>query len=226
MSQPGATYPGVAMHTLVTALSPRRLPGLVKHAFLFEVRLYRSLFRWVTRRPDLGAEGDEPFTYARTVTPVMWLWIFASALELPLVHVLVPWEGVRVALLVVGVWGLAWMVGLLASLYVYPHLLSPTALRVRHGASTEVAVPWSAVSRVTTERRELPSTVWALQPEETEEGTLLRVGVSGVVNVHAQLREPTTLTTPKGPMEVVEVSLFADEPRALLEQARRFVATG
>ena len=90
-------------------LNVRTLWRLVRHAVVFEIRLYRSLFRWTTRRPHIPGPDLEPFGYARDVTPVMWLWIFASAAELPLVHVLVPWEGVRLALLVVGVWGLAWM---------------------------------------------------------------------------------------------------------------------
>ena len=35
-------------------------------------------------------------------------------------HFLIPWEAVRIALLAVSVWGLVWMIGLLASLNVHP----------------------------------------------------------------------------------------------------------
>lgn len=161
-----------------------------------------------------------PFTYARTVTPVMWLWIFASAAELPLVHLLVPWEWLRISLLVVGVWGLVWMVGLLASLYVHPHLLGAGRLRVRYGASHTVEVPWAAVASVTYKDEDLESTVWTLQPRESDRGTDLQVGVSGRVNVHAALREPTEVATAKGPMRIVELSFFADEPRPLVARAR------
>ena len=202
-------------------LSSRRVLGLAKHAVVFELRLYRSLFRWLVRRPDHGGPTDVPFTYARSVTPVMWLWIFASAAEVPLVHLLIPWDGVRIALLVVGVWGLVWMVGLLASLYVFPHLLGPTALRVRGGASHSITIGWDAVAAVTRQQRDLESTVWTLQPRDTERGVDLQVGVSGQVNVHVQLREPTVVATAKGPMEIVELSFFADEPRSLVTQARK-----
>ena len=201
-------------------LSLRRLYGLARHAVVFELRLYRSLFRWVLRRPDLGGPEEQPFTYAKTVTPVMWLWIFASAAEVPLVHLLIPWDGVRIALLVVGVWGLVWMVGLLASLYVYPHLLGPTELRVRNGASHSLTLPWTAVASVTHQHRDLDSSVWTLQPRTTEHGTDLQVGVSGQVNVHARLHEPTTVSTAKGDLEIVELSFFADDPRALVAHAR------
>ena len=154
----------------------------------------------------------------------MWLWIFASAAEVPLVHLLVPWEGVRFVLLLASVWGLVWMVGLLASLYVYPHLLGPATLRVRYGASHSIALPWDAVASLTHRRQDLDSSVWTLQPRETEDGVDLQVGVSGQVNVHARLRRPTVVTTAKGPMEVVELSFFADDPQALVAHARRIIA--
>jgi hypothetical protein len=205
-------------------LSPARIYALARHAVVFELRLYRSLFRWVTRRPDLGGPEDQPFTYAKAVTPVMWLWIFASAAEVPLVHLLVPWEGLRFALLLASVWGLVWMVGLLASLYVYPHLLGPATLRVRYGASHSITLPWDAVASVSHRREDLDSTVWTLQPRETDDGLDLQVGVSGQVNVHARLRRPTVVATAKGPMEVVELSFFADDPQALVAHARRIIA--
>jgi hypothetical protein len=205
-------------------LTPGRLYALARHAVVFELRLYRSLVRWLVRRPDLGGPADQPFTYAKTVTPVMWLWIFASAAELPLVHLLVPWEGVRIALLVVGVWGLVWMVGLLASLYVYPHLLGTTTLVVRHGASHRIVVPWDSVAAVSRRQQDLESTVWTLQPRQVDDRVDLQVGVSGQVNVHVELREPTTVSTAKGDMELVALSFFADDPRALVTRARALVA--
>jgi hypothetical protein len=206
-------------------LTPRRLYALARHAVVFELRLYRSLFRWLVRHPDLGGPDDQPFTYAKTVTPVMWLWIFASAAELPLVHLLVPWEGVRIALLVVGVWGLVWMIGLLASLYVYPHLLGATTLVVRNGASHRILVPWDRVASVSRRQQDLESTVWTLQPRQVDDGVDLQVGVSGQVNVHVQMREPTTVSTAKGDMELVALSFFADDPRALVTRARALVAS-
>jgi hypothetical protein len=205
-------------------LTLARVYGLVRHAVVFELRLYRSLFRWVTRRPDHGAPEDTPFTYARAVTPVMWLWIFASAAELPLAHLLVPWETVRFLLLLSGVWGLMWMIGLLASLYVYPHLLGPTTLRVRYGASHTIALPWASVASFTHRREDLDSSVRTLQPRESDDGIDLQVAVSGQVNVHARLRGPTVVTTAKGPMEIVELSFFADDPRALVAHARAVLA--
>lgn len=124
----------------------QRAFGMAKHAVVFELNIYKSLLRWLLRRPSVPA-GFEPVGYARLVTPMLALWIFGSALELPLAHVLVPWHGVRIALLVVGVWGLLWMVGVLAGLRSYPHLLGSDRLRIRNGAMHDFAVPWGSSRR-------------------------------------------------------------------------------
>lgn len=191
----------------------RRIPGWTWHALVVEVAMYRNLFRWVLRRPAVPA-GAESLGYAQAVTPVMSLWIFASAAELPLVHVLIPWEGVRIAALVLGVWGLVWMLGALAGLRVHPHLLTADALRVRNGALTEVVVPWAAVAAAHRVDLDLPSSVWTLQPEETPGGTHLRVGVSGRANVTVDLREPLLVRPARNKeLTVVRVSFWVDEPR-------------
>lgn len=200
-------------------VNPRSILALVRRVVMFEVRLYRSLIRWVARRPDVPA--GEAFGYAKLTTPVMWLWIFGSAIEMPVAHLVIPWDPVRIAALVVGVWGLLWMVGLLASLNVYPHLLDDTTLRVRHGASTDITIPLDAIASITVQRRDLPSSIRTLQPRETDGGIDLQVGVSGEVNVHTVLRKPMTVPMSKGSLEITELSFLADEPRVLVARVRQ-----
>jgi hypothetical protein len=199
-----------------------RTLAMAEHALVFELNIYKSLLRWLLRRPSIPA-GFEPVGYAQLATPMLALWIFGSALELPLVHVLVPWHAVRIALLVVGVWGLLWMLGVLAGLRSYPHLLGADTLRIRSGAMHDIAVPWEAVARVTTQDRSLPSSVWVLQQEQTEQGTHLDVAVSGRVNVHLALREELSVRTRKGDLVVTGVSFWADEPREVAGRVRRAV---
>ena len=199
-----------------------RLYRLARHAVVFELNIYKSLLRWLVRRPSVPARF-EPVGYARLATPVLALWIFGSALELPLVHVLVPWHGVRIALLIVGVWGLVWMVGFLAGLRSYPHLLGSDTLRIRNGAMHDIAVPLDVIDKVTDEDRSLPSSMWVLQRQETEHGAHLNVAVSGRVNVHLGLRDQLTVPTSQGDMVVTGISLWADEPREVAPRIRRQV---
>ena len=195
----------------------RQVGRLARHAVVFEINIYRSLLRWVLRHPSVPS-GHEPFGYAQMVTPVLALWIFGSAIEIPLVHVLVPWEGPRVALLILGVWGLMWMFGLMAGLRTYPHLMAYSALRIRNGPTHDIAVQLASIERVTTGDRSLPSSMWALQPVLTDRGVHLHVAVSGQVNVHLTLQEPLGVATRKGHMTITALSFWADRPRELARQ--------
>jgi hypothetical protein len=154
------------------------------------------------------------------VTPVLALWIFGSAVEIPVAHLLIPWQGVRIAVLILGVWGLLWMIGLLAGLRSYPHLLDADTLRVRNGPMHDIAVPLAAIARVSSRESSLPSSMWVLQPEATDAGVHLNVAVSGQVNVHVALRQPLRVVTRKGPMTITAISLWADEPRQLVARLR------
>lgn len=196
--------------------------ALLRKTVQLEAGIWHSLFRWVARRPAVPADA-EVFSYHTMVTPVMWLWIFASAAEIPAVHFLIPWEGARVALLIGGIWGVLWMIGMLASLKVFPHLVEQERLRVRNGFAHDVPISWDAVARATAREHDLPSSVWAIQLEETDAGTVLNVGVSGRTNVELALREPTAVRTSKGTHLVVTVRFWADEPRRIVARAREHV---
>jgi hypothetical protein len=208
------------MNTVVGVL--RRLPGWAWHAVVVEVAMYRNLGRWLLRRPAVP-EGSEPVGYARSATPVMALWIFASVAELPLLHVLIPWHAVRLVALALGVWTVVWMLGALAGLRVYPHLLTGQGLRIRNGALTEVLVPWDAIRSARKVDLDLPSTIRTLQPEETPEGTHLRIGVSGRANVTVDLAAPLAVR-PGGrrapASTVVALSFWVDEPRDVVRLLR------
>lgn len=111
-----------------------KLGSLLWRPIRFELRIYAALARWVFRRPAVPAGADViAFGYGQGVVPVLWLWVFASVAEIPVVHVLLPWQTAQVIAFLVSAWGLAWMLGFLASHKVYPHLLMADALVVRHG---------------------------------------------------------------------------------------------
>jgi len=196
--------------------------SVLRRIVRFELDLYLAVTRWITRRPHVPA-GSTAWGYSRMVTPVMWLWILACAIEVPLVHVLTPWPSVRIGGLAVSVWGLAWMIGMLASLKVYPHLTDREGLRVRHGKRADVHIPWAAVASVTTVDRDLPSSLRTFQPLETDAGIDLQIGVSARANVHAVLTEPRAVSTPKGPVTISALTFLVDEPREYAAAARRAI---
>ena len=208
----------------MTDVGSRSVGSVAKRVVLFELRLYRSLLRWVFRRPAVPPDAV-PFGYSQVVAPVMWLWIFASAAEMVVVHLILPWPVVRIVVVVLSAWGLIWMVGFLASLKVHPHLVSDTALRIRHGAAVDIAIPWASIARVVAQRRDLPSSIRTLRfAATTDGGRELQVAVSDQVNVRVVLKQEATVPTPKGDQDVTELSCWADDSRALVALAREHLA--
>lgn len=127
-------------------MSIRQLPCLAWEALLLELALYRSLARWIARRPDVP-DGSTAISHAQLVGPMLWLWIFGSATEVVVVEVVLRaidanWaEVLRLPLLVVGIWGVLWMLGMMAAYRVRPHLLKSDRLRIRNSARTWVDDP-------------------------------------------------------------------------------------
>lgn len=199
----------------------RRLPRLLWEALLYELSLYRSLVRWVARRPDVH-RGATPIGYARLVAPMLWLWIFGSAVEVIVVetvlrHLDQPWAAaLRVPLLVLGIWGVIWMLGMLASYRVRPHLLTDTELRARSGARTWLLLPLAAVESIRPVEHELPGVIRSLHVD----GALALVGVGSRTNLELVLAEPTTMPTSKGEVTASRVGIWVDEPRDVAAQIR------
>ncbi|GAA4730093.1 hypothetical protein GCM10023328_06130 [Modestobacter marinus] len=187
-----------------------------------ELRSYRTLPRWVLRRPD-APPGTVPFRYVGAVLPVLWAFIVVSSIEVVVVHVLVPWPTVRLVLDVLGIWGVLWMLGFTASQTVRPHLLDATGLRVRHGVSLDVFVPWEAVAAVAVHRRSREGSR-AVQLDEGPDGVVLNVVVGSQTTVDVVLREPLVLPLPAGPQRVTAVRLAADDPAGLAARARAALA--
>ena len=204
----------------------RGIPALAREALLMELALYRSLARWIARRPDVPS-GATPIYYAQLVGPMLWLWIFGSATEAVVVEVVLRqidagWaHAIRLPLLVIGIWGVLWMLGLMASFRVRPHLLSAERLLIRSGARTWVDVPLGAIATTRANGHELPGLLKSLHAEDA----LLLVGVSSQTNLELVLTEPTKLRTSAGEMLADRVGLWVDDPRAVTAQLRNTPVT-
>lgn len=214
----------------MTATAPTST--VVRRLLATEAAGYRSIARWVRRRPDVPA-GAEAVGYSQISAPMIWLFIVGSAVEVVVVHVLLHrWPWVQWPVLVLGVWGLVFMVGLLAGVRTHPHLLTAEELRVRSGPVLDLPVPYDAIASVSTAERSLESSARIVGtgaptevPTDGGSGTWLAVAVSGGTNVQVRLARPLTVPHPglrgTGDLEVVEVGLWADEPRVLAQELRR-----
>jgi hypothetical protein len=178
-----------------------------------ELRLYAALVRWLLRRTDVPS-GAEPWPYAALSTPVLWLWIFGSATEVVVFHLIIPWETTRLVVDIIGIWGLIWMLGMLAAYRIRPHLLTPDEVRVRNGVQHDIAVPTDRIASAVAREVELPSAMRSLHIAADGDDRHVSVGVSGRTNVVLTLRPGTTLRTANGIEPATTLGLWVDDPRA------------
>lgn len=208
MRQPGRMP--AAIGPVISAV----VPPVVRRAVRFEVGTWRSLARWLLRRPDVPA-GGTPFAYRSTLVAPMVVMIVVSLIEVVAVDLLLPWPSVRMVLLVVGVWGTALVLGMLAAVTVHPHVVGPSGLRVRHGLSLDVHVPWDAVAGVRRVRRSRDGRTVQL------DGRALHVVVSGQTTVEVTFTRPVTVTLPRDrTAEITELHLHADDAAGMVAAAR------
>ena len=200
----------------------RRVLGFAWKALRLEISLYRALGRWLLRRPE-GRPGARPIGYSRLVAPMLWLWIFGSAVEVVVLDVVLArwWTPLRVPVLVLGVWGLVWMLGMLAAYRVRPHLLGDDVLEVRDGIHARVPVPLERVLAIRVVDHELPGLLRSVHVDGATPDEGLLVGVGSRTNLELVLVGPTTVETPHGPATVARVGLWVDEPREVAELIRR-----
>jgi hypothetical protein len=190
--------------------------NLFRRVLRFELRLRHSLYRWIFRRPERLPAGSQMFGYTGVITPLFLTFITVSAIEIPAAHYLLPWRPVRILLLIAGTQGLLWMIGLLASLKVRPHVLHDDGLRIRYGSSIDVTIPWDEVAKVRTRMRAQESSKTISHDEDA-----LHIAVGSQTNIDILLHEPKRVELPKGLSEpFTELRFYADSAAELAEQAR------
>ncbi|MEV4154579.1 hypothetical protein AB0J48_16285 [Nocardia salmonicida] len=194
----------------------RSITQLARSFVRLEVDIWVSLARAVSRRPD--TEGGTPIRYAGAVSAVIWAFIVVSAVEIPAVHLIIPWPAARIVALGLGVWGLVWMAGMLAAHHVYPHVLTGELLRVRYLRRVGLDIPLADIESIRHELRPYDGAK-SLQLTGTGDETLAVI-VGNSTNVRVVLTEPATFRTPHGDFTVSAIAFWADDPRGALAQIR------
>jgi hypothetical protein len=100
-----------------------------------------------------------------------------------------------------------------------PHLLDDAGLRVRHGTTTDIRVPWDAVASVTS-RRHSVSSRQNVHVEREDGATVVSVPVLKQTKVDVTLRRPTAVKLPDGTEEITELRFYVDDPRTFVRRAR------
>ena len=217
--------------SMETKVSPaasvwRRVGDFLKRALLMELSIYASIGRFIGRRPAVprGATG---FSFHKPVLAILVVFILVSAVEIPIVDLIVhPWPAVRIPFLVLGIWGLTWMLGLLCAYLVRPHTVGPDGIQVRGGLEVNIAFSWDDIASVARDLRideEKPPKII-----EADDSRTLMMHVNNETNVEIELERRTVVRLPGhgafgGEQPVTVVRMWVDEPRQFMDEVRKYI---
>ena len=204
----------------------RRTGGFVMRALKVELRIYANIGRFIARRPAVprGAAG---FGYHKPVVMILTVFIVLSAVEIPIVDLIVhQWPAVRIAVLVLGIWGLTWMLGLLFGYLMRPHTVGPDGIRVRGGLDTDIALSWDDIASVARARRvDQPGSP---KIDESDASRTLVLRIDHETNIEIELERPTVVRLPGhgaqgGAQTLTAVRLWVDDSQAFMDEVRTHI---
>lgn len=198
---------------------PERLRHLIRRASAMEAGGWAGLGRLIFARPRVP-RGAVAVSYHRPVRAILIVFIVLSAVEIPIIDLIVhPWPFVRIPLLVLGIWGLAFMLGLLASYITRPHAVGPEGIRIRQGSEIDIALSWDDVLSVA-RRTELRHKGPKYTPGRTDDAWVLHLPMQDETNLVVELERPVEITMPQGAVRVDEIRFWGDDPLAFLSATR------
>ncbi len=206
----GASRPTAAKNATRHVIGDR-LWGFITSEF----SLVGSIARLIARKPDVP-DGTRGFTYHRQSAPMMWAMVGLVVIEIAVVHLVIPWDIVRLVLLVVSVYSLIWIVGFIAGFMVRPHLLDDRTLVLRHGPKTVVVLPLTDIERIETTGRDLSG----MRSIRYVDGSGLHLAQGGQTNVDVTLTRPINGVLQAEVHPVDRVSFWADDPDLLARDVR------
>lgn len=199
------------------------VPAPIARFARFEFLLWESSARWAAQRP-LVPHGGQGFTYHRHELPVLLAFVGLGIVEIAVVHWLLPWPVARIIALVLGVMGVLWVLGFLASLSTRPHYVTDETLAVRVDARTVIRVERSRIAAATPALNHSAEDGARVSRASGGEGDAVSIVRHGQTNVSVSLEHGTMLDVPgHGVMTVERLSFWVDEPEALraaLQRAR------
>jgi hypothetical protein len=216
----------VATKTRPEASVWRRIGSFLKRALLLELSIYASIGRFIARRPAIprGAAG---FNYHKPVLTVLIIFIVLSAVEIPIVDLIVHrWPVVRVAFLILGIWGVTWMFGFLCAYLMKPHTVGPDGIRVRQGLETDLAFSWDDIASVARNKRvDEPKSP---RFEAAEASRTLVFRMQDETDIEIELERPTVVRLPGGGAKggeqtITGLRIWVDDPRAFMDEVRKYL---
>lgn len=205
--------------------APARVITVLRRAVRMELGIYAAIGRAIARRPAVAA-GASGFRYDAPVRTILVIFIVLSAVEIPIIDLIVhPWPAVRIPLLVLGIWGLTWMIGLLCAYLMRPHTVGPEGITVREGLEIDVPLGWDNIASVAPRRRvDEPKS----PKVDAGSGGILSLRMQDETNVEIDLERPTAIALPGraprgGTHTVSVVRIWVDDVPGFLDAVRNHI---
>lgn len=201
-----------------------RTGSFLKRALLLELRIYANIGRFIARRPAIppGAAG---FSYHKPVLTVLMIFIVLSAVEIPIVDLIVHrWPVVRISFLILGIWGVTWMLGFLCAYLMRPHTVGPHGIRVRQGLEVDIPLTWDDIASVARVKRvDEPKSPRIV---EADASRTLVFRMQDETAIEIELERPTVVRLPGrapkgGEQEITAVRIWVDDPKAFMDEVRK-----
>lgn len=198
-----------------------RIVRIARAAWRAEIGVWVSLYRFVFVRPRVPA-GASGFRYHSPILTILVVFIVLSAIEIPIIDLIVhPWPWIRIPLLIAGIWGVTWMLGLLLGFLTRPHAVGPDGIRARYGADVDIDLPWDAVASV--ERsRDVAEKAPKVRLEDGY-GRTLALRIQNETNVLVVLERPVIATLGSDRHEIDAVRLWTDDLEGFLAAVRTHI---
>lgn len=187
------------------------LPGPLARFFVLELRLWACLFMWAFRRAPRSANT---FSYLQhSSMGVMLIALgFSAPLEFLLYELLIPWQWVRILLVILGVYAIFWALAFVAALHVLPHVCEQDGLLLRYGIAAEAKIPYAAIQNVEARRENLTGRPNGFRVERKRQ--MGAFGVGGMTQVRLTFDQPVDVQTMTGrlqPVTVLDVAVDSPE---------------
>lgn len=194
----------------------------IRRALAIEWSGWRSIGRAITCRPRVPL-GASAFTYDRPTRTILIIFLVLSAVEIPVVDLLVHGiPALRWPLLALGIWGVLTMLGMLLGNLTRPHAVGPDGMRVRHGGEVDIDLPWDVIASVERRRHALPGAPQLSVTGSGDEQVLNQV-IQDFSSIEIALEAPTPIDLPQGSVTVSAVRISVDDPEAFLDAVRTHI---
>lgn len=180
-----------------------------------ETKAYRALWLCMRGRNFAIESGAVPIGSSRGLFVMPAAFAIATAIEVAVLHLLVPWMWLQVTLAVVSIWSLIALFGHLAIHRTSPHYLTDSSLVLRQSGTVVTSFELTNISSIVPRRRfseTAPTIIDRRLFLPNTEGTTVDLVLESPVSATV----PAFFPSRRKSEEIHQISLYVDEPTRLI----------